>query len=282
MVQCLYTVTRHSISRGSRTTSICVNLDHQKHRTSLNGLHLFTPLVLSELSSKWMEWMDGWYVYVCVCVCNIIQNGGLETKCSWRRVKNQAVLYRVSSAGCVLQCLMESQCVHPGFFASRKCCSVNSDWPPLFQLCTQVSSPSSTMFHCTPWAWLDWQVGRYHGRQHPGTQQSPAQGSVAWDLPPHLKKNLAGCKQVPGLLAWDLPDVLNGQGVMKKCVCMSVHQCVTAEWTLFSHVLLPGKPLFYQQFTNCMLYLKYNNSSTQHSAGRVDQPCISINYYISI
>ena len=152
--------------------------------------------------------------------------------------KNQAVLYRVSSAGRVLQCLMESQCVHPGFFASRKCCSVNSDWPPLFQLRTQVSSPSSTMFHCTPWAWLDWQVGRYHGRQHPGTQQSPAQGSVAWDLPPHLKRNLAGCKQVPGLLAWDLPDVLNRQGVMKKCVCMSVRQCVTAERTLFSHVLL--------------------------------------------
>ena len=107
-----------------------------------------------------------------------------------------------------------------------------------------------------PWAWLDWQLGRYNGWHHPGTQWSPAHGSLAWDLPPHVSKNLAGCKQVPGLLAWDLPDVLNGQGVMKKCVCMSVHQCVTAERTLFSHVLLPGKPLLYQQFANCMLYLK--------------------------
>ena len=40
---------------------------------------------------------------------------------------------------------------------------------------------------------------------------------------------LAGCKQVPALLAWDLPDVRNGQGGRKKkkvCVCVCVRVCI--------------------------------------------------------
>ena len=49
------TATRHSISRDFTNASISVNPDHQLRRTSLNGLHLLTPLVFSELSSKWVD-----------------------------------------------------------------------------------------------------------------------------------------------------------------------------------------------------------------------------------
>ena len=98
-------------------------------------------------------------------------------------------------------------------------------WTTVLQWRAHVSSPSSTTFHRTPWTWLGWQVRcqlRPTAARHP-TASSP--GNVTWDLPPHSRKTLAGCKQVPGLSACDLPDVLNGQGVMKKrkCACVCVH-----------------------------------------------------------
>ena len=54
-------------------------------------------------------------MHVCVCVracvrvCDIIQNGGSKTTCSWRRLKNQAVLYGVGSL--LLLCVHVGACM---------------------------------------------------------------------------------------------------------------------------------------------------------------------------